>query len=395
MSDSTTTEEITTTSQQPATETTAPNSEPQFDLIDGEQVPRDIASVTDPDLREYYQLMRDGAGRQQGSGEGTTQPGGSNVDAATQPTVGADAGAQPQPVMIPKARLDDALAKSELLRQQVAFLQGKVSVMQQPGAVAPQAGGSGGEQQQPTQQAIDPLVQARAELKALAKKYDDGEDGVTLERYEELRAAIEDRIDAIREARLMEKVGKQQTQQQPTDPTNDLLMQERIAAIETQHPYSALVFPDAPPADPAQARLTVNRINMIREEAEANLAAAHPGVQFSNDNPRHRLLLIEEQAKLADKYGPLWFPNANVKPATTTGGGNGAQANRPLSPQASDRLKALQTAQQQPANIHQLGSSGNGNGEHIDAATIAGMTDDQIARLPDHMLDRLLQTGST
>lgn len=377
---------IETVTTQAAIDTVTGGQDQQFDVIDGEQIPRDLSQIEDPDLRDYYQLVRDNAsgGSQQDGNtaagtEQTTQPGGAATDTVTAPAASDAGGNAPQTPMIPKARLDEALSRADALRQQVAFLQGKVSALETTGGT-PAAPGAG---QQQVQQ-VDELEAAQAELESLADQFDQGE--LTAKQWEQKRATVQSRIDGIKEARILAKVNERTAP--ATDPTNELAVQERIAQIEAQHPYANLVFPEREPTDPQQRQLTMQRVEMIRTEAIANLTNAHPGMQFSDANPRHRLMLIEEQARLTDTYGPHWFPNANVvKPA-----GNGAAAAggaKPLSPQANDRLLALQTAGNQPANIHTMGAPSGGT-QQIDEASIAQMSDDEILRLPQSLRDKHL-----
>lgn len=379
MTDTTTTSTNTDQATQATNQATQQQSQVEgqdFDIIEGERVPRDLSTVEDPDMRDRYQLLREERDAAT-AGEGGTGNQGTTPAAATTDTTAPAAGgtAKPQAIMVPKERLDQVLAQVDQLRTQNAFLQGKIS------ATAPaQAGGEqGGTTQQQTQ--TDPLADARAELKALAKQYDNGE--ITMEDLEEKKATIQDRIDAIREERLLAKV----PQQQPQAGGSDLVLDERTAEIENQHPYSKLVFPDQPPADPSERTIVNARIEMIKAEAIANLRAANPGMELSDSNPRALLLLREEQAKLADKYGPTWFPNAQVKVPAANGGANGGQ--QALSPKAQDRLNALQTASQQPVDTNAMGAAGNSG--QIDDKAIMAMSEDDLLRLPEAQRERLLK----
>lgn len=295
-------------------------------------------------------------------------------DAITPPEPAKPAQGQPQPVddgkpiMIPKARFDEVLGKLNEATGQVAYLKGVADTRSEMIRNAPA--------QTPTGQAVPPAEPVKtmteqlnaidADRLKVAGQYDNGEitfaeftkQSTDLNRKEfQLRddvhkAEIERvRADAVLSARREAMSGR---------------VDENATKLEQEHP-SLLQMPK---------EANHPRWQFLNNEAVQSLA--DEGIVLKQDDPYSTQLFHERIATLADKYVPIWtgksVPAANTSP-------------QPPSPQggkpslAQQRAQKITLSHQQPPPTGNMGASGSQ--PEITEAQIAGMTDDQIAALPD------------
>lgn len=356
-------------------------------VIRGVEIPADLTKVEDPDMRAYYEALKqsDQEAKAKAAGEGGEQP--SEQQQGQQPPAQQQPGQQQpnQPgtePMIPKARFDDAVGRA---REEAAYWRGVAESARASGQNGGTPNGQSadqGNQQQPT--AEQQLIAIDDQIVALAEKFDNGE--ITMKEYKAEERKLVSQADVLRENLLLGKV-----QQHIPAPQEDLLLSQRTTEIEQQHPFLPLVFPNKP--DAQLTSLERSRQDMIREEATQAVLAKHPNLQ---PGPQADLIFREALGQVADRYGAVWFPQH--KPAAPQGG---QQPQTPASPQTQQtggkpaltqtqqqRLDKLRLADQQPPNTANLGTQGTGAAEYT-PERIAQMSEDEYARLPSAVRARL------
>lgn len=339
--------------------TPTPEPEPKTD---------DLASHEDPDLRDLAKAQAEVAKAEKG--EPAAQPNAEPTPTSAEPTAPkpTQPPAQPGTVMVPKARLDQVLAKAEANAQAAAYWKGVADAKgTAPQGTAAQPAAA----PEPTPPA-DPLAEIDAQRIKLAQDFDDGK--LSAQEWKKQEIALDRRAQELREQNLLAKVPTSAA----TAPQTDLLLEERTAQIAAQHPYVSIVFPaDGGQPDP----LNDQRRETLRLEAERNLRTKHPDLQ---PGPRADLLYRQELGRLSDIYGPIWFPNAQVQrqaPANAQPGGKPA-----LSTTAQQRLDKLNLQAQQPPNPGSIGQAGGQSA--ITETVIEAMSEDEIADLPAHVRAR-------
>lgn len=371
----------TTDQQQPAADQApAPEQQSEIPVID-------LATVSDPDMQDYYQAQAEigavklaGAqDQQQGTGSEQAPQGGEQ-----QPEQQGQQDQERQPdkatIMVPKPRLDEVLTRAERAEQDAAFWRGvaqaRGEVMQQGSGAQPGADANGGTTEQPKQQTPDEMLAAlAAEEDAIAERYDAGD--ISEKEKTQLLRDVRNREFEVRKALLAPP--PQQPAQTVTvdDVKRQLEAEKQESQLYEQHPYAALVFPAQAETDPSTKAVMDARRSMVKAEARDALLRDHPGIS----GPQADAMFRDYLARTADKYGPAWFGEIKGK-ASPQAGGTGQ-----MSPAAQDRLNKMGVQRQQPADIGNLGTS-QGAGDEWTSDRIAALSDDQYAALPEHIRAR-------
>lgn len=283
---------------------------------------------------------------------------------------GDDQGQQ-QPIMVPKARLDEALSKADQAHQQATYLKGQLDTLQQYYGPAQQDGQQSGQSQQQSsqQQRPDPtarIEQERTRLTEAADKYDAGE--ISLKEYEQVRSQVDDTVWQVRrEAEQQARSQESQQQAQQWSLADEQLLNQHLEKVAGEHPWiDQLAQPD------------FERLQKIAyAEADAEGQPITPGARGTMD-------LRERVARLADFYGPKWYPDAQPAAASSQPSQQqqGQAASGPnLSPQAQARQDKNALADRLPPDPNQMGTSAQGS-DLPSEQNIEQMTDDQIQALP-------------
>lgn len=353
----------------------------------------DLSTVKDPDMVDFYRAQAEIGEIKLVDAETSTD----TPAQAEQPKVGD----QPKPtppkdqLMVPKARLDSVLNRVETAEQQAAYWRGVAEARAEP------RGGSGQQADITTQPATVPqqpltfeqqLAALAEEEDAIATKFDDGE--ITAK---EMNAQL--RTVRSREAGLREDMLRQQITSTMPKPTSvdevkvQLESEQREATLYEQHPLAAIVFPpagspqdQAEAADPGVREVMDSMRSSVRALAKQEMLRNHPGISGHQADALFQSYI----AKAADQYArtnEAFIPQAIPRIATPQAGGTTGQ--KPLSPTAQARLDKMGVAANQPPDMGNLGSS-RGSADEWTPERYAGLTDDQLARLPQHIHDRFV-----
>lgn len=255
----------------------------------------------------------------------------------------APAPAQPQP-MIPKARLDEVLrqggelqSKLEELSRHNAYLAGQLQVLGKPTA-----------EQQP-QPPLNPVAEVKQRLFALGDKYDAGE--MSMREFLEQRDALDQELA--------------QTQAEASRPTpaqlnGDPFVAAATAKMEQENPWFASI-----PQFVIDRMLVGTARDMLEER----------GIPVTQD-ARGTLILRQAVIDVAKMSG---FDKHY--------GGQPQPQPQPQGVTASERQAKMDLAQRLPPNPAKVGSSQQI--DPMDPATLAEMSDSDLAALPASVLDRL------
>lgn len=301
-----------------------------------------------------------GEGQQEQQSEG--QP---PAEAQQQPAQGQPPAQQQPTIMIPKARFDQEARRRGQVEQENAYLRGQVEALQ-AGRQQPQ---DQGQQQQPPAQEQDPVeaevTAAQAEIDAAATRFDNGE--ITLKEFKAIEVPHLRKIAALEAERAAAAVAPQ-PQQSLADEEIGRVYRERLADA---HPYV-----DA---------LTEQHVRRLADLAQQQRSMMDLPA-FAN-TPRGVMELQAAVAKLSDEWGPKWgLPKRapaqqqqqqqRPNPAPSAG----------LSPQARDRLAKMDLQAGHPPDTSALGTGVQDDA--MSEATILGMTDEDIAKLPNSVRAR-------
>jgi hypothetical protein len=329
---------------------TQPKPEDQTQPPTGQaQEPAAPVEVLDPDEIEYRQALaaaeaeeaagKPPAGQDPPTGDAPPQPGEKTPKDPQQP------GPRPETPLIPKARLDEVAAQRDEAARQAAYWQG-VAEGRQPAKPAP--GEPGGQQAAPAPTTEQRLAEVRTSIKALATQFDNGE--ITMADLEEKRAVLIDREQAIREEALLAKV-----KPAPAAKDGSLLLDERTAELESQHPWVTVFDAVATPAE----------WGMVKALAVENLTGQ--GIDPTQGD-RGSLALRAEVARLMDQIGPgLLTARATEKGVVIPGQQQQTQQPKPqqqppggkppLSTEAAARAAKLALAAEAPPNLTSMTGS--------------------------------------
>ena len=299
------------------------------------------------------------------------------VQPAAQPAAG---GGQQQPIMIPKDRLDEALAaartngaSAEEWRNRALYMEGVLAATQRaPQQPAAQPVAQPAVAQPTVEQQI--LAHQNAMLEA-AGKFDRGEILATdLKRVE---IAAGNAIAALRETNLAHWVQSQIPVTQPGIADAQIL-DTHSYNLEQRHPWCAQLKP----------------LEWAWLENWCTDFFAKTGAPITIGNTADALRLRAIMAQLTDVLGPWLYPSriAQVEaqrfaqrqqPQGASGGQPQAQ------PQAQPAAGPLQRFAAHPPNTQQAGTTGSGN--DISEERISTMSTDEIEALPAAVRARYLQ----
>lgn len=253
----------------------------------------------------------------------------------------APAPAQPQP-MIPKARLDEVLrqggelqSKLEELSRHNAYLAGQLQVLGKPTA-----------EQQP-QTPANPVLEVKQRLFALGDKYDAGE--MSMREFLEQRDALDQEL-----AQAVAEVSRPTPEQLNGDP----VVAQATARMEAENPWFSQI-----PQFVIDRMLVGTARDMLEER----------GIPVTQD-ARGTLILRQAVIDVAKMSGFDKHYGGQPQP-------------QPQGVTASERQAKMDLAQRLPPNPAKVGSSQQI--DPMDPATLAEMSDSDLAALPASVLDRL------
>lgn len=277
--------------------------------------------------------------------------------------------------MIPKPRLDEALAARSEAERAAAYWQG-VAKAREPAAAA-QPGQQQQQQAQPTPQ--EKLVAITAEQDALALRFDAGE--ISMADFKKAERQLNAAEQSIREEALAARL---RPAQQPASNGDDLRLNELTADLEKQHPW-VQVFDQVG---------TDRDWDYLKATAIDNLVAK--GIDPTKGN-YGRLELRREMSALADELGPsligkraqaqgIILPSAQA-PAP----GQQQQQQQQRSPNAAARASKLELASGAPPDISSMtGHQSSNPGAPPTDIAIEGMSEADYDKLPAGVRNKLL-----
>jgi hypothetical protein len=254
----------------------------------------------------------------------------------------APAPPQPQP-MIPKARLDEVLrqggelqSKLEELSRHNAYLAGQLQVLGKPTAEQPQV-------------PVNPVLEVKQRLFALGDRYDAGE--MTMREFLEQRDALDQEMaQAVTEA----------ARPTPEQLNGDPIVATATARMEAENPWFSQI-----PQFVIDRMLVGTARDMLEER----------GIPVTQD-ARGTLVLRQAVIDVAKMVGfDKQYGGAQQAPAA------------PQGVTAAERQAKIDLSQRLPPNPARVGSSQQI--DPMDPATLAEMSDSDLAALPASVLDRL------
>ena len=258
--------------------------------------------------------------------------------------------AQPMP-MIPKARLDEVLrqggelqARLDQLAQQNAFLAGQLEAMGR-GAKQP-------EQQQPPP---DPVSEVKARLFALGDRYDQGE--LSMREFLEQRDALDAEL-----AQARAEMSRPSPEQFQVTVNRDPVVASHLNRLQQANPWFASV-----PQEHVQEFLVPRARELLEKQ----------GVIIEAD-AQSTMILREAVVDLARTFG------MDLK----YGGQPQPQPQAPAGVTPQERQAKVDLASRLPPNPTRVGSAQQI--DPMDPATLAEMSDSDLAALPASVLDRLV-----
>lgn len=255
----------------------------------------------------------------------------------------AQAQPQPQP-MIPKARLDEVLRQGGELQQKLeelsrhnAYLAGQLQVLGKPTA-----------EQQP-QTPVNPVLEVKQRLFALGDKYDAGE--MSMREFLEQRDALDQEL-----AQVQAEAARPTPEQLNGDP----IVATATARMEAENPWFASI-----------PQFVIDR--MLVGTAKDMLAER--GIPVTQD-ARGTLILRQAVIDVAKMVG---FDKQY--------GAAQQQQPQPQGVTAAERQAKMDLSARLPPNPAKVGSAQQI--DPMDPATLAEMSDSDLAALPASVLDRL------
>ena len=314
---------------------------------------------------ELARLLREAEAEEAAAAAGTPPepaPAAIPAAAAPAPAPAADAAA----IMIPKARLDEALTRNRHLEAAVLRMEGMIQAMQRGAPVPAPA-----EPQQPAAPTLEQLIQAEeGRIEEAATRFDAGE--ITMVEFKRVERDAGAKISSLREQALYEAISAR-IPGQTLSMTDQLLLDRRTAALEAANPWLAVIGAGG-------------RLDGLVALARAELAAI--GEPIQGDGPMETLRLREKVAEMSGLYGPRWYPNA-IQPASAAPQSAAAPAPtaRPSAP-AAPANNPLARVASHPPNINEMGSTALGSNDPTEAQ-LEAMSTDEIAALPAAVRARL------
>lgn len=304
--------------QQDVPQTAIDGAAPPQDRETGGAIPTiDISKVEDPDMVDLHRARAE-LGEVTLTGDAATHAPPPTEPATEATATPADAQQKDQPT-IPKPRFDEVLADKAQAERDAAYWRGVAQARGEQAGASPQAPP---QDELPKAKTVDEVLgELAAEEDAIAAKYDDGE-LTEVERTKALRD-VRNREFAARQAAMAPPPVTPSAPSITVADVKDQLASDRHAeALYQRHPYAKLLW-EAPMDDPVIAA----RQEMVKTEARAEVLRDHPGISGHQADVLYR----ESLAKVANSYGPTWFP--------------GAKANQPqIGSQGKARLLAAEQA---------------------------------------------------
>lgn len=265
-----------------------------------------------------------------------------------------------QPIMIPKPRLDQALAERDKFKEQAAYFQGVAETQKQmlsnpqKGEAEPGQTAAATDANAPT----DAVAKAEADKLAAAERYENGEISLVEFKKIEIEKDREIRAEMVKQNEALTDKARQVANETVNARTTEQVLVSKAVEIQAQHPYVAEID-QLPEADK-------NFVwQQITNEAVFNLQKK--GVNALDGSPASRLALMQEKAALTDKYGPAY---TGKQLASQT-----QQGPKPLSETAQARAAKLDLAQNQPPAF----TANGGDKADLTEADIENMSMDQLA----------------
>jgi hypothetical protein len=324
-------------------------------IVDGYNV-ADLEASSDPELRDLAKELRGSVEKvEEKAAEAEVVPGKTETAEEKAPEV-----QDKKELKIPKARLDEEIKKSSSAAHEAAYWKGIADARE---VMLKQ--GKGGDSEA-TQQVVETPEQKIAKfddgIVELAKKYDDGE--ITMAEFKKQERDFQKQIREVEMSAV-----KQPPAPQPVKTGNDLYMQEKAQQIVTEHPYLELMSEG-------------DRL-FLGEKAEAELIAE--GARLQIGDPASILAVQKRMGELSDRLGSALtgkqLPQKTVTQPLKKAG---------VSENAAARQVKLEMKNTQPPPTHSLGNPGSV--KEYTEADIEKMSDDDIARLPASVREKLSQS---
>jgi hypothetical protein len=272
--------------------------------------------------------------------------------------------ADPAQIMVPKARLDEALTRARNAEAGILRMEGMIQALQRGTPPAAPA-----QPPQPAAPTLEQLIQAEeTRIEEAATRFDAGE--ITMVEFKRMERDAAAKIISLREQALFEAVMARVPQQGMAD---ELIENRHLAALRKAHPWVAVIEADE------------GRLQVLVDLARATLQAEGQPI---GDGPAESLRLREKVAALADDFGPRWYPQHQAPaPATPPRAPAPAPipASRPAAPAASNPLARVAS---HPPNINEMGSTALASNDPTEEM-VAAMSTDEIAALPASVRARL------
>lgn len=273
------------------------------------------------------------------------------------------------PIMVPKARLDEALTRTKAAEAAVLRMEGMLQALQRQPAAAPAAPAA------PPAPTLESLIQAEeARIDEAATRFDAGE--ITMVEFKRAERDAMAKIMGLRESALYEALAARTPAAPEMSMTDQFFLERRTAELEAANPWVGAII---------QGGRIEGLVTMARAELEAL------GEPIQGDSPMETLRLREKVAELSGLYGPRWFPQHQIpaapaapqRPAATV-----APVARPAAPAAPAANATLARVAAHPPNINQMGSPAPATTDPTEEQ-IAAMTTDEIGALPASVRARL------
>jgi len=287
-----------------------------------------------------------------------------------------DEGDEPEAAtpMIPKPQFDKKIAAIADLEAKNTFLEARVKAFEK----IVQSSTATTEQKEGAAAAVVDAAEDKREAIAqkvidAAERYDENE--ISMREFKTIEMQAERELSQLERSGLLQEIARQTPKQ---EDGLDLYSSQLIEMLETQHPYAALI--ENYETDPRGQMLIHEAVSQLRGE----------GVALRQN--RHSDMLVRTRvAELTDTFGPIWFPDANVKTPE-----KGSQSENPATTgdaarhaAMKDREKKLDLASKFPPDTKGMGNAGTSDSMPSDVK-LESMTDDEIAELPPAVRRKLL-----
>lgn len=318
-------------------------------------------------------------------GEETEQGAESDDEADSEEQSKSGEGEDDKDIRIPKARLDEALSKAELYRNQVAYLQGLVDAQgkrtdtaQDPDDETAQQTANQDDANDQSVDDLDAAIQKALDKKLeLAERYDEGE--LSTKDWKQQENEIDAEIRKLDQERI-EQV-RAESKEIAEQTWNQHNLQQRIAseAIKIQEQHPSIVVIDSYPE-------TFSRVIWSEIDAKAAQSLANKGVNLNDGSVDTRIAYMKEKAAIADQYTPDKIAQmlSGQKNQSEQSQGNKSG----LSDRAQQRSEKLDLAQSLPPSVSDMGKGDSGDGE-LTEAQIERMSEDEIADMLEKQPQRI------